>query len=144
MITENESLQILRFHRYKVTQPRKLVLQVLERSTEPLSPYDIQKLLQKKGKSLNPVTIYRILNLFCSLDLAHRVLSQGGFVKCTLGEEEGCHLFVIYRRCGRLQEFVNEVLCQQESEIVENLGFHTEHHLSEVSGLCSKCRAGEP
>ncbi len=143
MNTTNDSLQVLRFRGYRVTQPRKLVLQILEHSTEPLSPYDIQKLLQQQGKSLNPVTIYRILSLFCSLTLAHRVFSQGGFVRCTLGNGEGCHRFVVCRQCGGLQEFASKILCQKEAEIVRDLGFRTEYHLSEVSGLCSKCSDGE-
>jgi hypothetical protein len=30
-------------------------------------------------------------------------------------------------------------LCQEENDLARNLGFHTEHHLSEFSGLCSLC-----
>lgn len=143
MSTTNNSLEVLRLRGHRVTRPRKLVLQILEHSAEPLSPYDIQKILQQQGRSLNPVTIYRILSLLCSLNLAHRVLSQGGFVRCTLSGETGCHRFVVCRHCGSLQEFASKILCQKEAEIVRGLGFRTEYHLSEVSGLCSKCYKGE-
>ncbi len=138
-----DSLQFLRSRGYKVTAPRKQVLEVLRRSSKPLSAYQIQKSLPIKGKPLNAVTIYRILNLFCSLNLAHRVLSSGGFVICTLSEGEGCHRFVVCRHCGSLQEFASETLCQEESQITQDLGFQAEYHLSEVSGLCLKCRGGQ-
>lgn len=143
MSTLNDSLEVLRYRGYKVTEPRRQVLAVLEQSSKPLSAYDIQKLLQIEGKPLNPVTIYRVLSLFCSLNLAHRVWSQGGFIKCTLDEEEGCHRFVVCRRCGSLQEFASKALCEEEKEITQNLGFHTEYHLSEVFGLCSRCHEGK-
>jgi Fe2+ or Zn2+ uptake regulation protein len=134
------AIQILRAKGYKVTLPRKQVLKVLVEAQKPVSPYDIQKILQQKGEHLNPVTIYRILDLFCLLNLAHRVLSTGGFVRCTLGEEEGCHRFMVCRQCGVLQEFVDKALCEEEDEVAQDLGFYAEQHFSEFSGLCSSCR----
>ena len=134
------AIQILRAKGYKVTLPRKQVLKVLVEAQKPVSPYDIQKILQQKGEHLNPVTIYRILDLFCLLNLAHRVLSTGGFVRCTLGEEEGCHRFMVCRQCGVLQEFVDKALCEEEDEVAQDLGFYAEQHFSEFSGLCAKCQ----
>ena len=93
----------------------------------------------REGKYLNHVTIYRILDLLCSLNLAHKMLSGGGFVKCSLDAVEGCHRFMVCQDCGAIQEFADEGLCQKENEFARNLGFHTEHHLSEFSGLCSRC-----
>jgi len=134
------SIHTLQSWGYKVTRPRRQVLEVLSRAQRPLSPYDIQRRLEKQGKRLNHVTIYRTLELFCSLNLAHRLLSTGGFVKCTLGDKEGCHRFMVCQHCGAIQEFADKGLCQEENEFARSLGFHTEHHLSEFSGLCSRCR----
>ena len=134
-----DSVWILRSQGYKATKPRRQVLEALEGAQEPLSPYDIQKLLRKQDKYLNHVTIYRILDLFCSLNLAHKVLSSGGFVKCDLGSEGGCHRFMVCHSCGALQEFADEGLCREENEFAQDYGFHTEYHLSEFSGLCSNC-----
>lgn len=134
-----DSIRILQAQDYKVTKPRRQVLEILEEAQESLSPYDIQRLLRRQGKHLNHVTIYRILDLFCSLNLAHKLLSTGGFVKCTLDDKEGCHRFMVCHRCGTLQEFADEGLCQEENESARNFDFHTEYHLSESSGLCSNC-----
>ena len=134
------SIHTLQSWGYKVTRPRRQVLEVLSRAQRPLSPYDIQRRLKKQGKRLNHVTIYRTLELFCSLNLAHKLLSTGGFVKCTLGDKEGCHRFMVCQHCGAIQEFADKGLCQEENEFARSLGFHTEHHLSEFSGLCSRCR----
>jgi len=134
-----ESIRILHTQGYKATKPRKLVLEVLEEIEKPLSPYDIQEVLRAKDKYLNHVTIYRILDLLCSLNLAHKMLSCGGFVKCSLDPVEGCHRFMVCQDCGAIQEFADQGLCQEENEFARNLGFHTEHHLSEFSGLCSRC-----
>jgi len=134
------SIRILQDQGYKATRPRRLVLEVLEEIEKPLSPYDIQGILRQRGKYLSHVTIYRILDLLCSLNLAHKMLSSGGFVKCSLDAIEGCHRFMVCQDCGAIQEFADKGLCQKENEFARNLGFRTEHHLSEFSGFCSRCR----
>lgn len=134
------SIEVLRDKGYKITQPRRRVLEVLEHVEKPLSPYEIQKLLLEEGKYLDHVTIYRILELCCALKLVHKVLSLGGFVRCTLGDEEGCHRYMICHGCGALQEFADKALCARENEVAEKFGFQPEYHLTEFSGLCSNCR----
>jgi Fur family zinc uptake transcriptional regulator len=133
------SIQVLQAQGYKVTKPRRQVLEVLEGTQKPVSPYDIQGLLGEQGEYLNHVTIYRVLDLLCGLNLAHKVLSTGGFVGCTLGKGGGCHRFVVCRQCGAIEEFADEELCHEEGKFAESLGFHTEFHLSESCGLCSEC-----
>ena len=133
------SIRILQAKGYKTTKPRKLVLEVLEEMGKPLSPYDIQGILHARGKYLNHVTIYRILNLLCNLNLAHKMLSNGGFVKCNLDATEGCHRFMVCQCCGAIREFADKGLCQEENAFTQDLGFYTDHHLSEFSGLCSRC-----
>ena len=134
------SIKVLRANGYKVTRPRKQVLKVLEQVQKPVSPYDIQRILEENGEHLNHVTIYRVLDLFCLLNLAHRMLLSGGFVKCNLGGKEGCHRFTVCRQCGTLREFADETLCNVEKGIAQNLGFYVEQHLAESVGLCSKCQ----
>ncbi len=134
-----DSIRILRAQGYKATRSRRLVLEVLEETERPLSPYDIQGILRARGRHLNHVTIYRILDLLCSLNLAHKMLSGGGFVRCSLDATDGCHRFMVCQGCGGIQEFADEGLCQGENEFARSLGFHTRLHLSEFSGLCSRC-----
>lgn len=134
-----ESVRILQDQGHKATEPRKLVLEVLEETEKPLSPYDIQTILRSRGKYLNHVTIYRTLDLLCSLNLAHKLLSSSGFVKCSLDTIEGCHRFMVCQHCGAIQEFADKGLCEQENKFARSFGFHTEHHCSEFSGFCSRC-----
>jgi Fur family zinc uptake transcriptional regulator len=134
-----DSIRTLQAQGYKATKPRKLVLDVLDQTEKPLSPDDIQGIVRARGKHLNHVTIYRTLDLLCSLNLAHKMLSSGGFVKCSLDAGEGCHRFMICQQCGAVQEFADKELCREENEVARNLGFYAEHHLSEFSGLCSDC-----
>jgi len=136
----HSALQVLRSKGYRVTEPRKRVLKVLAEVQSPVSPYEIQEILQQKSEYLNHVTIYRILELLCSLNLVHKVLLAGRFVKCTLGEGDGCHRFVVCRQCGALREYADKALCEEENAIAQGFGFRAEQHFSEFYGVCSNCR----
>jgi Fur family zinc uptake transcriptional regulator len=135
-----KGLGVLREHGYRITMPRRQVLKVLAEAECPLSPYEIQEVLRQQGKHLNHVTIYRVLELLCALNLAHKVLLAGGFVICSLGSTEGCHRFVMCRECGVLKEYASKDLCAEETEMAQSLGFRAEQHFSEFSGVCARCQ----
>jgi Fe2+ or Zn2+ uptake regulation protein len=135
-----KALKVLRRHGYRITTPRRQVLAVLAEAQRPLSPYEIQALLEQRGEHLNHVTIYRVLELLCSLNLAHKVLLVGGFVICSLGDTGGCHRFVVCKECGTLKEYASQALCDEETVMAERLGFRTEQHFSEFSGVCARCQ----
>ena len=134
-----QSIAALRSRGYRVTKPRRHVLEAVEATSVPVSPHEIQKIMDQQGKHLDHVTIYRVLNLLSSLNLVHKVLSRGGFVKCNLPGVSGCHRFLLCRNCGQLQEFSDEALCRQESSIAQNFGFQAERHMTECFGLCRDC-----
>lgn len=140
MAETGEALKLLRQRGYRITAPRRQVLRALAEAERPLSPYEIQEMLKQKGEYLNHVTIYRVLELLCSLNLAHKVLLAGGFVICSLGGANGCHRFMVCRECGMLEEYTSEALCTEETEFAEKLGFRAEQHFSEFSGVCARCQ----
>lgn len=125
---------------YRITRSRRLVLEALGGRREPASPYELRKELQGQGQRLDAVTIYRILELLERMNLAHKILSKGGYVRCTLESDKGCHGHLVCRNCGGLQEFADESLCHREDEVAAQHGFLAERHMSEFSGLCAGCR----
>lgn len=135
----SQSVKALRAAGHRITPGRRLVLEALGKRREPASPYDLQKELQEHGERLDTVSIYRILEALERLNLAHKVLSKGGYVRCTLKGNSGCHGYLVCRGCGRLQEFADKSLCRKEDELAARHGFLAERHMTEFSGLCRGC-----
>jgi Fur family ferric uptake transcriptional regulator len=126
---------------YRLTQPRRAVLQVLEESAEQLSPYEIHH----RGKGIYPqlglVTVYRTLDLLDELGLARRVHSEGSCHNyARAGEDKhylvcrGCHRVVQFP-CGGLDELIEEVERHSAYEI--------DGHLLQLTGLCPECQDKE-
>jgi Fe2+ or Zn2+ uptake regulation protein len=143
-----EALCILKSRGYRITQPRRKVLELLERAETALSPYEIKDLLDSAGERVDTVSIYRILECLEDNHLIHRVLTSGKVHKCDLESEEHCHLDqedhchhnLICRQCGAIEEIHCPGLALMEAELTKQAGFTIEAHHLEFSGLCRKCR----
>lgn len=142
-----EALRILKSRGYRITQPRRKVLEVLSKSTTALSPYEIKDLLDTAGERVDTVSIYRILECLEENHLIHRVLTSGKVHKCDLSNEEHCdleqedhcHHNLICRSCGAIEEVHCPGLSPLEADLAKQAGFTIEAHHLEFSGLCRKC-----
>jgi Fe2+ or Zn2+ uptake regulation protein len=131
------ALEVLRRNQFRITEPRKAVVAILDEAPLPLSPYDISKHAQKRR--LDTVTVYRVLETLETLGLVHRILSSGKFRKCEKNEMETlktCHHLVVCEKCGAISELAEHPHIQN---VIPPKGFViTGHHL-EFLGLCQGC-----
>ena len=142
-----EALGILKKRGYRITKPRRKVLELLERTGFALSPYEIKDLLDAAGEHVDTVSIYRILECLEDNHLIHRVLTSGKVHKCDLDNEDHCrldqddhcHHNLICRACGTIEEVHCPGLAPLERGIAEQAGFAIEEHHLEFSGLCRRC-----
>ncbi|MFL7808920.1 MAG: Fur family transcriptional regulator [Anaerolineae bacterium] len=138
---ERSMAQALHEAGYRLTQPRRAVLQVLEESAEQLSPYEIHRRGKGTYPQLGLVTVYRTLELLDGLGLVRRVHSEGSCHNyARAGEDKhylvcrGCHRVVQFP-CGGLDELIEEVERRSAYEI--------DGHLLELTGLCPECQDRE-
>jgi Fe2+ or Zn2+ uptake regulation protein len=126
---------------YRLTQPRRAVLQVLEESTVQLSPYEIHRRGQEIYPRLGLVTVYRTLELLDDLGLARRVHSEGSCHNYARAGEDKHYL--VCRGCHRVVEFPCEGLDTLIEAVERRSAYEVDGHLLELTGLCPECQAGE-
>jgi Fur family transcriptional regulator, zinc uptake regulator len=144
------ALAVLKEKGYRITKPRRLVLELLERTAEGLSPYEMGDLLRENGQEIDTVSIYRIIETLEKHHLVHRLLGSGKLLKCHLEDEshcekaqhDHCHHFFICTACGAIQE----VHCPNLQEVLAVLeaaqGIHITEHSLELRGQCRACYVG--
>lgn len=142
------ALTLLKERGYRITRPRRLVLETLERSPHSLSPYDIRDILATQGEHVDTVSIYRILECLEENNLVHRLLLQYGKVlKCRLDDEHACdlpqadhcHHFLICEKCDQIQEMHCLGLDTVTHQVNDATGFRVKSHHLEFIGLCAQC-----
>jgi Fur family ferric uptake transcriptional regulator len=138
---ERSMAQALREAGYRLTQPRRAVLQVLEESAVQLSPYEIHHRGQRAYPQLGLVTVYRTLELLDELGLVRRVHSEGScHTYARAGEDKH---YLVCRGCHRVVEFPCGGLEALIEEVERRSSYAIDGHLLELTGLCPECQDKE-
>lgn len=139
-----KALKILKESNFRITKPRQLVIELLDKSKEALSAYEIKN---KLGNKVDTVSIYRIIECLEEKKLVHRVLSTNKIMKCQLKHEEECnkhqehhcHHLLICQKCNSIEE----VHCAGVTSIIKKLEkdskFKIKNHNIEFYGTCNDC-----
>lgn len=132
--------QELRDAGLKVTMPRVKILQILEGSDDKhFSAEDVYKALLEANEDVGLATVYRVLTQFESAGLVTRHHFEGGHSIFELTPLDH-HDHVVCTKCGKVEEFFDEVIEQQQDKIAEALGFEITDHSLYIYGICSTCK----
>jgi Fur family zinc uptake transcriptional regulator len=134
---------------FRITTPRRRVIDLLADSVEPVSAYEMRDQLEARGERIDIVSVYRIIECLEQTGLVHRVLSTGKVHRCVieahepcgLPQPDHCHHSLVCRTCGRIEELhcpdIGSLLAREAA----TLGFALENHRLELGGLCKGCAA---
>lgn len=132
-------IQRLRTAGYKITPPRRAVLEVIQREGEHLNPHEILDRAQGIHAQTGRATVYRTLELLTQLGIVRPIyVGEHG---PTYIRAEGGHHHLVCARCGRIVDFEQCVADSMERELEERFGFRITSHLLEFYGLCARCQA---
>jgi Fur family ferric uptake transcriptional regulator len=124
----------------KITLPRVKILSILESAdSRHLSAEDVYKLLLESGEEIGLATVYRVLTQFESAGLVTRHHFEGGHSVFELSAGEH-HDHIVCVKCGKVEEFYDELIEQRQHAIAEKAGFDMTDHCLYIYGICKDCR----
>ena len=136
--------KLLKSNNLKYTTQRELILKIIYDNDGHFTPEDIYNLIKENHPTikLGIATVYRTLTL---LEDAHIVSSisfgtQGKKYEFGLTEHHD-HLVCI--KCGRIEEFFDEVIEAQQEKIAKKFNFRMTNHIMKILGTCSACQSKE-
>ncbi len=126
----------------KATLPRLRILDVLENSGQRhMSAEDVYRALIDLGDDVGLATVYRVLTQFESAGLVVKHRFEGGQAVFEL-DQGGHHDHMVCLKCGRIQEFVDEVIEERQRLIASRAKFQMTDHSLYIYGFCSNCASG--
>ena len=126
----------------KVTLPRMKILDLMESSSvRHQSAEDIYQALRDEGEEVGLATVYRVLTQFEAAGLVTRHHFEGGQAVFELNRE-GHHDHIVCVGCGKVEEFVDELIEQQQAKIAEDKGYQITDHSLILYGKCPDCQKG--
>lgn len=133
--------QDLRNAGLKVTLPRVKILEILEKQQEDrhLSAEKVYKILLSEGEEIGLATVYRVLTQFEAAGLVQRHHFEGG--NSIFEVNKGSHHdHVVCMKCGKVDEFTDEIIEKRQEEIAAGLGYALTDHSLYLYGYCADCK----
>ena len=124
-----------------LTKNQQIVLDFVEKSSEPLKAYSILFNVQKKGLKA-PLQVYRALDKLVEIGKIHKIESRNAFVAC---KNSSCQVskataFSICESCEKVTEINNSKLSKYLTNFQDNSGMKYSKYNLEFFGLCKKCK----
>lgn len=121
----------------KVTLPRMRILEILEQSENGhMSAEEIYKTFLDAGEEIGLATVYRVLTQFeaAGLVIRHHFETGQAVFEIDRGQHHD-HLVCI--KCGKVVEFMDEVIEQRQRDVARQHGFTLTDHNMILYGRCS-------
>ena len=107
--------------------------------TRHLSAEDMYKQLLDAGEEIGLATVYRVLTQFETAGLVKRHHFEGGHSVFEMHEGEH-HDHILCVKCGRVDEFMDEIIEERQQAIAKKAGFDMTDHSLYIYGICKDCR----
>ena len=124
-----------------LTKNQQIVLNLVEKSTQPLKAYSILFNVQKKGIKA-PLQVYRALDRLVEIGKIHKIESRNAFIAC---QDSSCQIskataFSICESCEKVTEIKDNKLAKYLTNFNDNTGMNYKKYNLEFFGLCKKCK----
>lgn len=126
---------------YRLTEPRRAVVETIALSRHVLTPFDVFELARRQYPRLGLVTVYRTLEKLEELELVQRVHRPSG-CQAFIAAFSGHQHMLICQACGRVEFFSgdSERMDSLMSAVGEESGYQIREHWLQLFGLCSGCQ----
>lgn len=124
---------------YRVTAPRRAIVEIMAQSPCALGPLEIYDQGRQQYRGLGLVTVYRTLEKLEELGLVQRVHHPQGchmYLRAAHGHE---HL-VLCTACGKAEYFSGDDISKLINAVAAKTGFEIREHWLQLFGLCSDCK----
>ena len=123
-----------------LTKNQQIVLNLLEKSKEPLKAYTILSGTKNNGITA-PTQVYRALDKLIEIGKVHKIESRNSYIAC---EHKNCNSststsFLICETCDQVSELTQKNLPSYFAKQSEQADFKYAKHNLEIYGVCKDC-----
>lgn len=133
---------------YRMTVPRKAIMDVLSNTDEHLSAEEIYMKAHNIYPNVGLTTVYRTLELLAQMGMLVKFDFGDGRARYELaeGQGKGHHHHLICTNCNRIieyREFIDEemeFLHRAEKGLSKKYNFQIKSHIIQFYGICDSCK----
>jgi len=138
-MTTDTWLTQLQENGYRLTEARRAVVEIIQKSTRALTPVEVFDMARKTYHGLGLVSVYRTLEKLEELHLVQRVHQPQG-CQAFIAESRGHEHLLLCQNCGRVTFFEGDDLDTLIKTISKRTGYLIREHWLQLFGLCQACQ----
>jgi len=134
-------VDLLREHGMRITRNRTRILDALLQADKPLSLDEIQSRAGLKGSVPDYATVFRVMTVLESLQIAQKVHLNRSCSYYELLDPRQHYDHIICTECGNVTVMVDSCPVEKvERQIEQQYGYSEIRHSLEFFGKCRRCR----
>lgn len=127
-------------HGYRLTEPRRQVLQAVLGRQRPFTAEQLVVELKERCPGLGRATVYRTLEILASVDVLTRILQADGHAAYVAGVPGRHRHHLVCSGCGTTVAFTACPVDELVTTLSRDTDFSIQGHFLEVFGVCPTCQ----
>ena len=131
--------KVLKKEGLRYTLQRQAIWDELYASDEHRDAEEIYLALYNSGLNVSRATVYRTIDVLVKNNLVRKLDLGDGRARYENKMDTAHHDHLICVQCGKIEEFMDNVIENQQEVIVENFGYRLIRHIHQLFVICDEC-----
>ena len=140
MATYDQLKRVLKKEGLRYTQQRQSVWDELCATNDHRDAEEIYLAIRQSGLNVSRATVYRTIDVLVKNKMARKLELGDGRARYEHKVNATHHDHLICIQCGKIEEFMDEVIESRQDEIVKKFGYKLVRHIHQLFGLCKECQ----
>ena len=136
----NLLIKALKKENLRYTKQRQFIWNEICNTDDHRDAEEIYLTLRKNGLSASRATVYRTIDVLVKNNLVRKLEIGDGTARYENKIDTAHHDHLICVKCGKIEEFMDDIIENRQDQIVEDLGFKMIRHIHQLFVLCDKCQ----
>jgi len=123
----------------RYTHQRQAIWNELSASDEHRDAEEIYLALYNSGLKVSRATVYRTIDVLVKNNLVRKLDLGDGRARYENKIDTAHHDHLICVQCGKIEEFMDNVIENRQEIIVENFGYRLIRHIHQLFVICDEC-----
>lgn len=141
MATYDQLKRVLKKEGLRYTQQRQSVWDELCATDDHRDAEEIYLAIRQSGLNVSRATVYRTIDVLVKNKMVRKLELGDGRARYEHKINATHHDHLICIQCGKIEEFMDEVIESRQDEIVKKFGYKLVRHIHQLFIICSECES---
>ena len=141
MATYDQLKRALKKEGLRYTQQRKSVWDELCATNDHRDAEEIYLAIRQSGLNVSRATVYRTIDVLVKNKMARKLELGDGRARYEHKVNATHHDHLICIQCGKIEEFMDEIIESRQDDIVKKFGYKLVRHIHQLFIICSECES---